>query len=93
MKLWLKPFQDNAFILFHTLEYVVKMSKATKISMLILIPALLLTTIPISILSEDHNTATTSAILYLEKIDPENPYLHLAKDAANSNSKCHSILH
>ena len=53
MKLWLKPFQDNAFILFHTLEYVVKMSKATKISMLILIPALLLTTIPISILSED----------------------------------------
>jgi hypothetical protein len=66
---------------------VVKMSKATRISMLILIPALLLTTIPVSILSEDHNTATISAILYLEKIDPENPYLHLAKDTTTSNPK------
>jgi len=55
--------------------------------MLILIPALLLTTIPVSILSEDHNTATISAILYLEKIDPENPYLHLAKDTTTSNPK------
>ncbi|NYT14112.1 MAG: hypothetical protein GKC01_06345, partial [Candidatus Methanofastidiosa archaeon] len=56
------------------------MNKTVKISLLIMIPTLLIATIPISVLSEDYDTATASAILYLEKIDPENPYLLLAKD-------------
>ena len=63
------------------------MNKTVKISLLIIIPALLITTIPISVLSEDYGTATASAILYLEKIDPENPYLLLAKDTIATNPK------
>lgn len=63
------------------------MNKTVKISMLILIPALLIMTLPIGILSEDYNTATTSAISYLEGIDPENPYLLLAKDTTITNPK------
>jgi hypothetical protein len=43
--------------------------------------------LPIGILSEDYDTATTSAISYLERIDPENPYLLLAKDTATTNPK------
>lgn len=58
-----------------------------KISLLILIPALLIMALPIGILSEDYTTATTSAISYLERIDPENPYLLLAKDTAITNPK------
>ncbi len=58
-----------------------------KISLLILIPALLIMALPIGILSEDYKTATTSAISYLERIDPENPYLLLAKDTAITNPK------
>ncbi|KYC45203.1 MAG: hypothetical protein APG12_00883 [Candidatus Methanofastidiosum methylothiophilum] len=63
------------------------MNKTVKISMLILIPALLICAFPISVLSEDYKNATTSAILYLERIDPENPYLALAKDTENNNPK------
>ena len=63
------------------------MNKTMKISLLIVIPALLLMALPIGVLSEDYNTATTSAISYLEKIDPENPYLPLAKDTAVTNPK------
>ena len=58
-----------------------------KISLLILIPALLVMALPIGILSEDYDTATTSAISYLERIDPENPYLLLAKDTTVTNPK------
>lgn len=58
-----------------------------KISLLILIPALLIMALPIGILSEDYDAATTSAISYLERIDPENPYLLLAKDTAITNPK------
>lgn len=58
-----------------------------KISLLILIPALLIMALPIGVLSEDYTTATTSAISYLEKIDPENPYLPLAKDTVINNPK------
>ena len=58
-----------------------------KKSLLIVIPALLIMTLPIGVLSEDYNTATTSAISYLEKIDPENPYLPLARDTAITNPK------
>lgn len=58
-----------------------------KISLLILIPALLVMALPIGVLSEDYETATTSAISYLERIDPENPYLLLAKDTATTNPK------
>lgn len=58
-----------------------------KISLLILIPALLVMALPIGVLSEDYETATTSAISYLERIDPENPYLLLAKDTAITNPK------
>ena len=63
------------------------MNKTIKISLLILIPALLIMALPIGVLSEDYNTATTSAISYLERIDPENPYLPLAKDTAITNPK------
>ncbi len=63
------------------------MNKTMKISLLILIPALLIMALPIGILSEDYTTATTSAISYLERIDPENPYLLLAKDTAITNPK------
>ncbi|HNR44002.1 MAG TPA: hypothetical protein PKH80_02445 [Methanofastidiosum sp.] len=66
---------------------MVKMNKTMKISLLILIPALLIMALPIGILSEDYETATTSAISYLERIDPENPYLPLAKDTAITNPK------
>ena len=58
-----------------------------KISLLILIPALLVMALPIGVLSEDYETATTSAISYLKRIDPENPYLLLAKDTATTNPK------
>ncbi|HII94996.1 MAG TPA: hypothetical protein HA367_04575 [Candidatus Methanofastidiosum sp.] len=63
------------------------MNKTMKISLLILIPALLVMALPIGVLSEDYETATTSAISYLERIDPENPYLLLAKDTATTNPK------
>jgi uncharacterized membrane-anchored protein len=63
------------------------MTKTKIISLLILILSLLISTIPISVLSEDYDAATTSAILYLEKIDPENPYLLLAKDTVTTNPK------
>ncbi len=63
------------------------MNKTMKISLLILIPALLVMALPIGILSEDYDTATTSAISYLERIDPENPYLLLAKDTTVTNPK------
>jgi hypothetical protein len=63
------------------------MTKTKIISLLILILSLLISTIPISVLSEDYDAATTSAILYLEKIDPENPYLLLAKDTITTNPK------
>jgi len=63
------------------------MNKTIKISLLILIPTLLIMALPIGVLSEDYNTATTSAISYLERIDPENPYLPLAKDTAITNPK------
>ncbi|KYC53730.1 MAG: hypothetical protein AMQ22_00117 [Candidatus Methanofastidiosum methylothiophilum] len=63
------------------------MNKTMKISLLILIPALLIMALPIGVLSEDYTTATTSAISYLEKIDPENPYLPLAKDTVITNPK------
>ncbi|MCC7572657.1 MAG: hypothetical protein KO464_04625 [Candidatus Methanofastidiosum sp.] len=63
------------------------MNKTIKISLLILIPTLLILSLPIGILSEDYESATTSAISYLERIDPENPYLLLAKDTAVTNPK------
>jgi len=87
MKLRIKPFQENLFILFQSINYVVKMKKTVKISLLILMPTLLILALPIGVFSEDYNSATTSAISYLEKIDPQNPYLPLAKDNLNTDPK------
>lgn len=58
-----------------------------KISMLILLSGLISIALPIGVLSEEYETATTSAILYLETIDPENPYLSIAKDTVSTDPK------
>ncbi len=63
------------------------MTKTNKISLLILIPALLIATLPVGVFSADFDDATNSAIAYLEKIDPENQYLLLAKETIDTNSK------
>ncbi len=61
------------------------MKKTVKIPLLIIIPALLIFALPIGVFSDDYKSATTSAIAYLEKIDPQNPYLPLAKDTLNTD--------
>ncbi|KYC49885.1 MAG: hypothetical protein AMQ74_01353 [Candidatus Methanofastidiosum methylothiophilum] len=63
------------------------MKKSVQISLLIVISAILLFALPIGVFSEDYTSATNSAISYLEKIDPENPYLPLARDTLNTNPK------
>lgn len=63
------------------------MNKTMKISMLILLSGLISIALPIGVLSEEYETATTSAILYLETIDPENPYLSIAKDTVSTDPK------
>ncbi len=85
MKLFNRLFQDNAFISFQITNYVVKMIKTMKISLFVLISGLLVVTLPIGALAEEYSTATTSAISYLERIDPENPYLFLAKDTESTD--------
>jgi hypothetical protein len=52
-----------------------------------MISTLLIFALPIGAYSEDYTSATASAISYLEKIDPENPYLSLAKDTFRTNPK------
>lgn len=61
------------------------MKKTVKIPLLIIVPALLIFALPIGVLSDDYKSATASAIAYLEKIDPQNPYLPLAKDTLNTD--------